>query len=289
MGSGVPGSVRELPPLFLPDGRMLALCEVGDPTGRPAFYYHGTGSSRLEVALYGDSAAAAGVRLVCWDRPGAGLSTPQPGRTLLDVVGDSRAVAERLGIDDVAVVGLSGGGSHVLALCGGATDLVRRGIAVNPGAPAQEPYLSELAPPFGPFMKLARDHPRLFVPVAAASQSRGGGRVGEALRRRSLHPVDLEVLERPEVRPLFEASAAEGSRQRQAWTNEALIIWGQDWGVDLAHFAVPVDVYAGTDDPFRPFSTRLEQSGARLHLFRGGHVSGFVPDVMAEVMALAAT
>jgi pimeloyl-ACP methyl ester carboxylesterase len=109
-------TVRELGDIVLPGSRRLAVCEVGDPTGEVAFYFHGTGSSRLETALYADAAAAHGVRLVGWDRPGAGRSPVQPGRTLLDVVADTRAVADHLGVDGVRVAGLSGGGSHVLAL-----------------------------------------------------------------------------------------------------------------------------------------------------------------------------
>ena len=77
-------TVRELDDLLLPDGRRLALCEVGDAYGVVAFYFHGTGSSRLETALYANAAAAHGVRLVGWDRPGSGGSPAQPGRTLLD-------------------------------------------------------------------------------------------------------------------------------------------------------------------------------------------------------------
>ncbi len=33
---------------MLPDGRALAYLEWGDSTGYPAFYFHGTPSSRLE-------------------------------------------------------------------------------------------------------------------------------------------------------------------------------------------------------------------------------------------------
>jgi len=91
-------TVWELDDVVLPGGRRLALCEVGDPSGRVAFYFHGTGSSRLETGLYASAAAAAGVRLVGWDRPGAGRSPAQPGRTLVDVVADTQAVAEHLGV-----------------------------------------------------------------------------------------------------------------------------------------------------------------------------------------------
>jgi hypothetical protein len=64
------------------------------------------------------------------------------------------------------------------------------------------------------------------------------------------------------------------------------MIWNQPWGFPLDEFAVPVDVFTGDGDPFRPFAERLEAAGATLHVFPGGHVSGFVPEVMRQVMAL---
>ena len=42
--------------LKLPDGRDLAFMEWGEPGGFPAFYFHGTPSSRLEGA-FADAAA----------------------------------------------------------------------------------------------------------------------------------------------------------------------------------------------------------------------------------------
>jgi hypothetical protein len=84
----------------------------------------------------------------------------------------------------------------------------------------------------------------------------------------------------------MEAAAEEGGLQAHAWRDEALILWGSAWGVALDAFPVPLDVFAGSDDPFRPFSERLGQAGATVHVFPGGHVSGFVPEVMDEVMAL---
>jgi hypothetical protein len=54
----------------------------------------------------------------------------------------------------------------------------------------------------------------------------------------------------------------------------------------LDEFPMPVDVFTGDGDLFRPFAERLERGGARLHVFPGGHVSGFVPEVMRQVMAL---
>jgi pimeloyl-ACP methyl ester carboxylesterase len=282
-------TVRELGDIVLPGSRRLALCEVGDPTGEVAFYFHGTGSSRLETALYADAAAAQGVRLIGWDRPGAGRSPVQPGRTMLDVVADTRAVADHLGVDAVRVAGLSGGGSHVLVLAAAGGPLVRGVVAVNPGPPADDAILAGLPRQISGFMRLARDRPKVFAVAAEASQYRGRGRVAELLesrRMRGQHPSDVEVLHRPEVYDTFRAAAVEGARQPHAYTNEALIIWNQPWGVSLEDFSMPVDVFTGDGDLFRPFAEGLSQAGATVHVFPGGHVSGFVPEVMNQVVAL---
>ncbi len=50
------------------------------------------------------------------DRPGYGLSTPLPGRSIADWVPDGIAVADHLGIDRFVAVGVSTGGAYALAL-----------------------------------------------------------------------------------------------------------------------------------------------------------------------------
>ena len=56
-----------------------------------------------------------GYRIVGIDRPGYGLSTPRPGRSIADWVPDGIAVADHLGIDRFAAVGVSTGGAYALA------------------------------------------------------------------------------------------------------------------------------------------------------------------------------
>jgi pimeloyl-ACP methyl ester carboxylesterase len=55
------------------------------------------------------------VRLISYDRPGYGRSTRQEGRTVASCCEDVRAIADALGIDRLAVWGLSFGGPHALA------------------------------------------------------------------------------------------------------------------------------------------------------------------------------
>jgi pimeloyl-ACP methyl ester carboxylesterase len=104
--------------LTLPDGRNLGYAEFGDPNGAPCLYFHFTPGSRLEpVALFSGTRRTwlQGIRLIGVDRPGFGLSDPQPGRTLLDWPDDITALADHLGIERFAVLGASGGGGYALA------------------------------------------------------------------------------------------------------------------------------------------------------------------------------
>ena len=97
------------------DGRMLECCEWGDPDGRPLVYLHGAPGSRLLRAVDGRYERNA-LRVITYDRPGYGGSTRQPGRTVGDTGRDVECIVESLGIERFAVVGVSAGGPHALAV-----------------------------------------------------------------------------------------------------------------------------------------------------------------------------
>lgn len=280
---------RQLPPLHAPDGRKLTWCETG-PADAPVagLYLHRTGSSRLEVALYAEAATSLGVRLIAWDRPGHGGSTPQPGRTIADVVADARLVAAAAGMEPgnerAAVIGLAGGGSHVLALAALAPDLVGRAVAINPEPPRDDAVLALLDARTASLIRMARDRPRAFALVGKVTQSRNP--MLRAWHRHRAHPQDRAVVIDSPLRGRFEATANEGARQRHAWLTEAQLLWQQPWGVPLEAFAVPLDVYTGDADPCRPFAESLAKAGAIVHTFPGGHLSGFTAEIMREILRL---
>ena len=100
--------------LTLPDGRRAQWWEGGDPRGAPVFFFHGCPDTR-HAARSGDAAArACGIRLVAVNRPGYGLSTSAESDHL-SVAEDAGAVADLLGIDRFAVLGMSVGGPYALA------------------------------------------------------------------------------------------------------------------------------------------------------------------------------
>ena len=113
------------------DGRSIGFATFGRSDGVPVVWCHGGPGSRLEPAPSGDAAEAAGLRLVGIDRPGYGLSTPSPGRTIASWVPDALAVADHLALDRFYTVGVSTGGAYALALAALASERVLGVVACS--------------------------------------------------------------------------------------------------------------------------------------------------------------
>jgi pimeloyl-ACP methyl ester carboxylesterase len=114
-------------------GRVLRVRDAGDPDGAVVVYFHGTSSSRLDLCFGEQLAAEHGIRLVSFDRPGYGGSTPAPFG-LASIGADAHAIADELGVARFAALGLSGGGPGALAAATVAGDRVTRvGIASGAG------------------------------------------------------------------------------------------------------------------------------------------------------------
>jgi pimeloyl-ACP methyl ester carboxylesterase len=91
------------------DGRRVAWAEWGDPEGQPVLLVHRNPGSRL---LDPDSTATApaGARLITIDRPGYGRTDTDAEPTRAAVASDLAAVVGEIGVDEVALIGWSGGG-----------------------------------------------------------------------------------------------------------------------------------------------------------------------------------
>ena len=98
----------------LPDGRRLGYGEYGHRGGTPVLMFHGVpGGRQLDIG----PAKECGAWAFVLERPGYGLSDPQPGRKLIDWSNDVAAFADHFQFDRFAVAGFSGGGPYALA-CG---------------------------------------------------------------------------------------------------------------------------------------------------------------------------
>src|SRR5579862_8716897 len=108
-----------------PDGRVVAWAAWGDPGGRPLMLLHGMPGSRFDRSSDPDLYERVGAHVVTFDRPGYGQSSVHPDRTVLTAADDALAVADELGWDTFAVLGVSGGGPHALGVAHRAPERVR--------------------------------------------------------------------------------------------------------------------------------------------------------------------
>jgi pimeloyl-ACP methyl ester carboxylesterase len=126
----------------LPDGRRAQCWRGGVTDGPVVVFMHGCPDCRL-AARSGDAAARrAGVELLAINRPGYGRSDPARSDHV-SVAADTIAVADALGVERLAVLGMSLGGPYALACAATNPDRVTgAGVVAAPGIP------SELDPPW---------------------------------------------------------------------------------------------------------------------------------------------
>lgn len=238
----------------LSDGRVLAYREYGDPHGYPVFLFHGIPGSRRGVGLIGSQAGERGIRVICPDRPGIGLSTFQPNRGFLDWPEDVRELAGALGFERFGVVGNSGGSAYVLS-CG--VVLPERiefaGIISGMGPvdfPDWKDWL-ELPRLQRMLVALARRAPLLACRIAGPVLARDfDPRRPGALERmkRSMSTADAALLDDPLVAEAVLTDAAEAIRQGTLGVAWDIMLYSQPWGFQLEEVKVPVHLWHGEAD-----------------------------------------
>src|SRR5579859_786530 len=123
------------------DGRELCVEVAGRASDRNILIHWGTPNSRHLFDPWVEDATARGIQLICYDRPGYGGSTPQPGHSVADAAADVRAIAAHLGVERLAMWGFSGGGPYTLACAALLPDLVAAAAVVGSLAPWGAPGL----------------------------------------------------------------------------------------------------------------------------------------------------
>ena len=257
----------------LPDGRDLAWLELGDPSGAPVIALHGTPGSRRQIAIDDKPVRAAGVRLICPDRPGYGLSTYQPHRALRDFPDDVAALADHLGLEGFAVIGISGGGPHAAACAARLPDRVRKAALVSGVGPLGEPGAEDGMLGFNRLMtRVARRAPAVMLPFNALTTAIARRWPERAMQSflRQLPPADAEVLRRPAVFAAFADDARHASRTTARAGVQDFALFAQDWGFRLEDIAVPVHLWQGDVDRNVPLAHAQRQAaripGAVLHV-----------------------
>ena len=258
------------------EDRQIGFAEFGAPWGRAVFWLHGTPGARRQIPVEARVYAEQNdIRLIGIDRPGIGSSTPHRYENIRAFGEDLRAIADTLGIDKMAVIGLSGGGPYALASGVVLPDRVVAvgvlgGVAPFLGDEGITSGLMNLGKRAAPFLRLWGE------PL----------RIGASLVIRAIRPVanpalylyaaispegDRRLLTRPEFAAMFLDDLLNGSRKQLAAPFNDVILFTRDWGFRLDEVKVPVRWWHGDRDHIVPFA-------------HGEHVVSLLPD--AELFVL---
>jgi len=242
--------------ITLGDGRRLGYAEYGDPGGKPLFYCHGYPASRFEAALIDPAARKARVRIIAADRPGCGLSDFQPDRRIGDWPNDMAELADTLGIDRFAIVGVSGGGPYALACARKIPQrLTAAGVVCGLGPINESRALREMLWSRRLVFSLARQTPWLlklgFAAVFEPVLRRRPTMILSMIARTPVLP-DRRVLELPEVRRALLDSIRGSIREGPRGILHDLSLYTQDWDFRLEEIALTVDLWHGEADPIVP-------------------------------------
>jgi pimeloyl-ACP methyl ester carboxylesterase len=257
------------------DGRVLQVLERGHPDGKPVLVHSGTPNSRLmhepEVRL----AERQEIRLISYDRPGYGGSTPWPGRTVADCAQDVRAIASGLGVERLAIWGISGGGPHALACAALLPDLVPAvGVLASVA-----PWGADGLDYFAGMGELNVDDVRLFFEDRAAARAKceqdrldylklSPEQLHELLET-LLSPADAAVLTGELAQYLVDSTRSGLAPGAEGWWEDEVAL-NEPWGFELGAIRTPVLLYHGRQDRFVPFG-------------HGEWLAGHIPGVRAQL------
>lgn len=257
------------------DGRKLCVETGGAADGVAVLVHGGSPNSRHLYGPWLIDAGERGARLISYDRPGYGESTPFPGHTVADGAGDVRCIADALGIDRMAVWGVSGGGPYALAT---AALLPERVMAVaTVGSVA--PYGAEGLDYFDGMGESNRDDIMLYFSDRTAARKKSledyeffSAASPEQLAlgmKTLLAPVDAAVLT-GEVSNWMAECIRDGLAQGdQGWWDDS-VSHVEPWGFELGAIRCPVKVFHGRHDRFVPVA-------------HGEWLANHVPGAAAEI------
>jgi pimeloyl-ACP methyl ester carboxylesterase len=240
-----------------PDGRVLRVLEAGALDGPVVVVHHGTPGGRLLHRPWVEDAAERGLRLVGFDRPGYGGSSPRLDRTVADMAQDVATIADDVGAARFATWGASGGGPHALACAALLPDRCLAAATLGGVAPYDADGLDwlegqgEMNREEWAAVEAGREATEAYCDAEAAGL-RGvtGPALVEALRT-ILSPPDVAVLD-TELGDYMVAQMNDALVPgTEGWVEDDLAFYAP-WGFAVEDVAAPVLLWQGEQDLMVP-------------------------------------
>lgn len=264
--------------ILLPGGRSLGYAEYGAPDGSPVLFFHGAPGSRYVHADMADIATQRRIRLIAVDRPGYGLSGPQPGRTILDWPNDIAALSDALDIKHFAIISFSCGSLYALACANRLSDRVTKIALAGACAPLNVPEVMEgMSPAVRGLFSLAQSNPEELRHTLAAIASSPAALV-EAMSA-SLPEWDKNVVNKRIAE--FEADFTQTLRNGIEGVASDFELASKSWGFPLDGINTETHLWCGTGDCNAPpamtaYLSSILPNSRTVMLPGEGHLSLFV-------------
>lgn len=239
------------------DGRIIEYFQSGPDSALPLVCHHGTPFSALGYASWTDAAAAAGMRVIAYSRPGYGVSDRLPGRNVAQAASDTAALLDYLDADTFVTAGWSGGGPHALA-CAALLTGRCKGVATLGGVGAwgqsDLDFLADMGPEnideFGAALTGEEALADYLEKNYADYYQVTGDQVAAALGGLVSQP-DKDVLTSTFAEGFAAASRWALHSGFGGWIDDDLA-FTRDWGFGLDAIRVPVTVWQGQQDKMVP-------------------------------------
>lgn len=235
------------------------MLERGVPDGRAVLVHNGTPNSRLLYEPAVRLAERQGIRMISYDRPGYGGSDRDPGRSVASCGPDVRTIADALGVERLAVWGISGGGPHAIACAALLPDLVAAVAVLASPAPWGAEGLDYFE---GMGRENVEDFQLKLEDRVAARDKLEKDRVESlAATPDTIHttmetllsPVDRAALRPAMTEFLYEATRLGLTPGADGWWDDDEA-FTEPWGFELKQIGTPVLLLHGRHDRFVPFT-----------------------------------
>ncbi|MBN1982520.1 MAG: alpha/beta hydrolase [Chitinivibrionales bacterium] len=277
--------------LQLPDKRQLGYAIYGDPQGYPIIYCHGIPGSRLECNPDETIPKRLGIRLIIADRPGIGLSSPKPGRTILEWPDDVECLCQSLALRTCGLIATSGGSPYALAAAFKYPQRYKHIAIVSAIAPLfEKAVFSRLDVKMRLLFNNVKRHPRISSTAFGVSARLFDSRIDRIFSFLVAHmpEYDKVILRQPQMRDMFRESIAEVFHQGGSGLVEDMQLQMQPWGFELNQINKRVHIWHGTNDTVAPIRLaewfRENLPNSVTHYFKqSGHF--FILNKTAEILA----
>lgn len=276
--------------LLLPDGRRLGYADHGASDGRSILFFHGTPGSRHQLdAEMVSTATHRGLRLIAPERPGYGLSDPQPGRRLQDWATDVAALTDALEIARFSIVGFSNGCLYALACTRHMPQRVDRLALCGSPAPLDAPNVThDLAPQVSGVYTLARSDPDSLRAALAPWAESPAGLLSDMAA--FMPDCDKKVLQQRAA--AFAVDMPEALRKGVDGAVSDFLLAANPWGFSPAEIETEVHLWQGSQDRTAPpamaaYLAGTLQNPKLFQLPQDGHMAMFThwDEILKELLA----